>query len=70
MATTLKFKTNINCGNCKAKVTPLLDQKEGITDWTVDLDNPDKVLSVEAQGVSEQEVIETIAKAGFKAEKI
>ena len=27
---TLKFTTNINCGGCIAKVTPFLDNKEGI----------------------------------------
>ncbi len=27
---TLKFKTNINCGGCVAKVTPELNATEGI----------------------------------------
>lgn len=67
---TLKFKTNINCGGCKAKVTPFLNAKEGISNWAVDLDNPEKILSVDAKGITPQEVVETVAKAGFTAEKI
>ena len=67
---TLKFKTNINCGGCKAKVTPFLNSKEGISNWAVDLDNPEKILSVDAEGITPQEVVETVGKAGFTAEKI
>ena len=67
---TLKFKTNINCGGCKAKVTPFLDQLEGITKWEVDLDNSDKVLTVNADGLTPEDVTATVGKAGFKAEEI
>ena len=42
---TIRFKTNINCSNCLAKVTPSLNHKEGIVSWNVDLDNPDKILT-------------------------
>jgi copper chaperone len=66
----LKFKTNINCGGCKAKVTPFLDQLNGIKKWEVDLDNSDKVLTVEANEITPEEVSGTVEKAGFKAEKI
>jgi hypothetical protein len=32
----LHFKTNINCGGCVAKVTPKLNETEGICHWSVD----------------------------------
>ena len=67
---TLKFKTNINCTGCKAKVTPFLNQKEEIINWEVDLDNPDKILSIDAKELAPEAVIEAVGKAGFKAEKI
>lgn len=66
----LKFKTNINCGGCVSKVTPELDSKEGIENWEVNLQNPEKILTVNSNGVSEKEIIHTVKKVGFKIQKI
>jgi copper chaperone len=63
-----QFKTNINCGGCVASVKPHLDKVEGICHWEVDTTNKDKVLTIESEGMTEQEVIETVQKAGFKIE--
>lgn len=65
---TLKFKTNINCSGCVAKVTPFLDEAEGIHHWEVDTASKDKTLSVQSEGATEEEVIEKVQKAGFKIE--
>lgn len=64
----MKFKTTINCGGCVAKVTPLLNSAEGIESWNVDTDNPDKILTVKADDITEDKVMETVKKAGFKIE--
>lgn len=66
----LQFKTNINCTGCLASVTPFLDKAEGIENWEVDLQKKDKILTVKAESITEQEVIETVVKAGFKIESI
>ena len=66
----MKFKTSINCSGCVSKVTPFLDKQEGIENWEVDTENPDKILTVESNGTSKNEVIETLGKIGFKAEAI
>lgn len=63
---TLKFKTNINCGGCVAKITPFLDKTEGISHWDVDIANRDKILSVHSEGITEAEVIQKVEKTGFK----
>ena len=63
-----QFKTNINCGGCIASVKPHLDKAEGICHWEVDTANKDKVLTVKSEGITEQEVISTVQKAGFKIE--
>ena len=68
--TTLKFKTNINCSNCVAKVTPFLNRKEGVQSWNVDTENPDKILTVETDELSAEDVIKVIKRTGFEAEKI
>jgi copper chaperone len=67
---TLKFKTNINCNGCIAKVTPSLNQVKGILTWDVDISNPLKILSVETENINEDEIITMVKNAGYKAEKI
>jgi copper chaperone len=64
----LQFKTNINCSGCIAKVTPFLNDAEGISHWEVDTNNKDKILSVESDGITEAEVIKKVQEAGFKIE--
>ena len=63
---TLQFKTNINCGGCVRAVTPALNGEQSITNWQVDTTNPDKVLTVTC-ALNEDEVIDLVEKAGFKA---
>jgi copper chaperone len=63
--TTYKFKTNINFGGCVAKVTPLLNNKEGIEKWEVDINTPEKILTVETEDLPAAKVIEEVKKAGF-----
>ncbi len=66
---TLKFKTNIKCTSCVAKVTPFLNDENGIEKWDVDISNPEKILTVETDSTNSDKIIEAIEKAGFKAEK-
>jgi copper chaperone len=67
---TLKFKTNINCGGCISKVTPFLDKQDGVESWEVDTTNSDKILTIESDGATEEDVKATLQKIGFKAEAI
>lgn len=62
------FKTNINCSGCVSTVKPHLDNVEGISEWNVDTANKDKILVVKSEGVTEEKIIETVQKAGFKIE--
>jgi copper chaperone len=66
----LKFKTNINCGGCVAKVKPALDSAEGVNNWGVDTDNEDKILTVSTEGISEEKVIEIVKAKGFNIERV
>ena len=66
----LQFKTNINCGGCLASVKPHLDNAEGVCHWEVDTANKDKVLTVRSTGITAQEVVEAVQKAGFKIEPL
>ncbi len=54
-------------------MTPHLNENKGIQNWEADeadLKNPDKILTAEVDGVSREEVISTIQRAGFKAEHL
>ena len=64
---TLKFKTNIMCGSCLAKVTPLLNEQVGKDNWQVDLQSLERILTVNTDK-STVEVIDTVHEAGFKAD--
>lgn len=66
----LQFKTNINCGGCVEKVTPFLNEAEGISNWEVDTTNKDKILSVNSIGITKDDVIRKVQEAGFKIEPI
>lgn len=66
----LQFRTNINCGGCVASVKPHLDNANGISQWEVDTTNKEKVLTVKSQGITQQEVIDTVKKAGFVIEPL
>jgi len=67
---TLQFETNINCGGCVAKVTPHLNEEPNIKNWKVDTTNPQKILTVETDGISVKEIIKAVSKAGFKIEEL
>ena len=66
----LQFKTNINCGNCVRTVTGFLNDVESIEKWQVDTANPEKILTVEGEDVTVEEVIAAVEDAGFDIEKL
>ncbi len=65
----IKFKTNIKCDACIAKVTPGLNEAVGADNWQVDITNPAKVLTIKDDG-KEKEVKLALEKVGYKAERI
>lgn len=66
----LKFKTNIKCSGCIAQVTPALNDTVGTNNWSVDIANPDKILTVSSQIKNKDEIKRAVENAGFKAEVI
>jgi copper chaperone CopZ len=67
---TKQFKTNIMCGSCIAKVSPVLNETFGENNWKVDTQNPKKILTVTTENESDDDVIKALEKAGYKAEEI
>ena len=66
MKTVLKYKTNLNCGSCVAAVKPHLDNDTSIESWSIDTNDPNKVLTVEGDNLSEPEIKRHVSEAGFK----
>ena len=64
-----QFKTNIMCRNCIAKVTPFLNANNQIKHWDVDIQNPQKILTVETD-LPGDTVKEVLKQAGYKAEEM
>jgi copper chaperone len=65
---TLKFKTTIKCNGCIKTVTPFLEKSNNISKWSVDLESPDRIMTVETEGDTE-EVKNLLNEAGYKAEE-
>jgi copper chaperone CopZ len=60
----LKFKTNINCGNCIRSVSGFLNDIKNIS-WEVDTTSPDKILTVEGENLNKKEIVDAVENAGF-----
>lgn len=66
----MKLKTNIMCGACISKVTPVLNEEIGEGKWSVDTTGALKVLTVTNETIAETDVIKAVEKAGYKAESL
>lgn len=68
--TTLRFKTSLKCGGCVKAITPGLDNLTSIEKWSVDLENPQKVLEVEASDDISDTIIDSVKKAGYEISRL
>lgn len=67
---TKQFKTNIMCGSCIAKVTPIFNETFGKNNWKVDTQNSNKTLTVSTNNTNENDIIKVVEKAGYMAEEL
>lgn len=66
----LVFRTTIKNQEDKEKIAPLLLSLPQIYRWTVDCEDCDCVLRIEVKGMSEEQIIETVQRAGFECEEL
>lgn len=64
--TVRKYKTNLRCGSCVATIAPHLNAEQSIQKWSVDVDDPMKVLTVEGESVSDEAVASIVAASGYQ----
>jgi copper chaperone len=67
---TLQFKTTIKCAGCLEKVTPFLNEQLTPEEWNVDILTPAKILTVNSDKMTAEEVEEKVKQAGFQIERI
>jgi len=63
--TSHRYKTDLRCGACVARIGPLLDAAVGVVRWNADVTDPNKVLTVEGDGVTAERVSQVIGPAGY-----
>ena len=66
----LTFTSNIACNGCVSKVKPFLDELEGVIKWEVDIGNPQKILTVQSDELSADQIHEVVIKAGYQLEDL
>jgi hypothetical protein len=60
-----RYKTDLHCGSCVARVRPLLDAARDVKRWDADTTGPLTVLTVEGEGITAERVDSLIRPAGF-----
>jgi len=60
-----RYKTDLHCGACVARVQPLLDAAPDVRRWTADTEGPETVLTVEGEGITAERVDALIRPAGY-----
>ncbi len=65
----MRFKTNAKCQGCVAAIGNELNKIMRKEEWSFDLTQADKILTVTA-AVSSESVLNAVTSAGLKAEQI
>ena len=67
----MKFKTSLKCGGCVNSIRPYLEKIKEIKSWEVDLNSPEKILTVQVDKDSDElknTIISSFKQAGYNAE--
>lgn len=62
------LKTDLSCKHCVMKVEPVLKSEPGILDYSIDLDHPDRLVTISSEGANIDAVIANFKAAGYSAE--
>jgi copper chaperone len=65
-----RFKTNLKCSGCVEKITPYLEANNEIKSWHVDLESPEKILTIEADHIPDELMYTIMRSAGYSSERL
>lgn len=57
------------CSSCIAKVTPVLNEITGENNWKIDIQNSEKILTVNGDRAEENNIINALQKVGYRDEE-
>jgi len=63
---TLKFKTSLKCNGCVSNLKPYLDGIKEVQSWNIDLNHADKILEVNGENISAEEILEKLKPSGYQ----
>lgn len=66
----ISLKTDLSCRHCVKAVEPILKNETGIIDYSIDLEHPDSLVSINSEGADIDTVIGKFNAAGYRAEKV
>lgn len=66
----IQFKTDLSCQHCVKTVEPILKNESGIKNYDINLEHPDKLVTIESEGADIDLVIGKFNEAGYRAEKV
>lgn len=64
------FKTSAKCNGCVSRIDAALEGRLADGSWSIDLTSPDKLLIVEDDSLSDDDIVTLVKSAGFKAERL
>ena len=62
------LKTNLSCKHCVMKVESVLKEESGIVDYSINLEHPDKLVTISSDRANISAIISGFNKAGYSAE--
>ena len=64
----ITFKTDLHCNSCAGKVGPILKGDGTIKEFKIDIDHPEKLITVRGRDLDAESLISKIQGAGYNAE--
>lgn len=64
------FRTNLNSLSDIETIAPAMDSSAAILNWSVDIEDIDKVLRIESLRENADEIIEVVRLAGYQCEEL
>ncbi len=67
---TLEFKTSVETEGAIGTLSFLLDSESTIDDWNINIEDPNRTLTVSGKNLEPHTIYDLFKKAGFSAELI
>ena len=62
------LKTDLSCKHCLMRVEPVLKNEKGVVDFSINLQHPDKLVTISSDGADIKGIISKFNKVGYFAE--